>query len=126
MFPLPPKAEAFGILAEQLPNFQKIACEKAFQQAKNLLASSKVLVHYNPAIPIKMSVDASAYGVGAVISHVLPNGDEKPITNENAYTEQESSDYHPPTPEQTTPELTSNASTSRYPSRNRHPPERYM
>ena len=29
---------------------------------------------------------------------------------------------HPPTPEQTTPELNQNQSTSRYPSRNRQPP----
>ena len=54
-------------------------CEKAFQQAKNLLVSSKVLAHYNPAQPIKLAAYASAYGVGAVISHVLPNGNEKSI-----------------------------------------------
>ena len=56
-------------------------CQKAFQQVKNLLASSKVLVHYNPAVPIKLAADASAYGVGAVISHILPNGNEKPIAS---------------------------------------------
>ena len=43
-------------------------CNKAFQQAKDALASSKVLVHYDLALPIKMAADASAYGVGAVIN----------------------------------------------------------
>lgn len=34
-------------------------CKKAFQQAKNLLTSSKVLVHYHPALPIKLAADVS-------------------------------------------------------------------
>ena len=33
----------------------------------------------DPARPIKLAVDASPYGVGAVISHSMPNGDERPI-----------------------------------------------
>jgi hypothetical protein len=41
--------------------------------------SSQVLAHYNPKLPIKMVADTSAYGVGAVISHVYPDGSEKPI-----------------------------------------------
>ena len=38
-----------------------------------------MLAHYNPALPISLAGDASAYGIGAVISHILPNGTEQPI-----------------------------------------------
>ncbi len=54
-------------------------CVRAFEKAKALLTSSPVLVHYDPKLPMRMAADASAYGVGAVISHVFPNGEEKPI-----------------------------------------------
>ena len=50
------------------------------RQGKNLLTTSRVLVHYNPDLPIKMAADASAYGIAAVVSHVFPDGREKPIT----------------------------------------------
>ena len=45
----------------------------------NKLVSAKVLAHYDPDLPMKMAADASAYGVGAVILHVYPNGYERPI-----------------------------------------------
>ncbi|XP_064394484.1 uncharacterized protein K02A2.6-like [Halichondria panicea] len=45
--------------------------------AKDQLVSADVLTHYNPDLPIRM---ASAYGIGAVISHVLPDGSKKPIS----------------------------------------------
>ena len=48
-------------------------CQKAFHALKEQLASSKVLVHYGPDLPLKLDCDASAYGVGAVLSHVFPN-----------------------------------------------------
>jgi len=54
-------------------------CEKAFNCLKTHLASEKVLVHYDISLPLQLACDASAYGVGAVISHVTENGDEKPI-----------------------------------------------
>lgn len=54
-------------------------CQESFQRAKEALVSSKVLVHYNPLLPLKLAGDASAYGVGAVISHVMEDGSERPI-----------------------------------------------
>ena len=54
-------------------------CDYAFKQAKELLASSNVLIHYDLDLPITLAADASSYGIGAVISHTLPSGEERPI-----------------------------------------------
>ncbi|XP_048590103.1 uncharacterized protein K02A2.6-like [Nematostella vectensis] len=54
-------------------------CEQAFTSAKELLQSAKVLTHYDVNLPIKLACDASPYGIGAVISHVMPGGEERPI-----------------------------------------------
>ena len=54
-------------------------CAKAFECAKTQLTSSNLLTHYDPSLPIQMAADASAYGVGAVISHRFPDGSERPI-----------------------------------------------
>ena len=51
-------------------------CTRAFQEA---LVSSSVLAHYDPKLPMKMAADASAYGIGAVISHVYSDGSERPV-----------------------------------------------
>ena len=56
-------------------------CEEAFKKAKDSLSSSNVLVHYDPSLPVILESDASQYGIGAVIFHRFPNGDERP----NAY-----------------------------------------
>ena len=57
-----------------------IECTKAFNGAKKAISSTGVLVHYDPNLQqLTLAGDASAYGIGAVISHVLPDGSEKPI-----------------------------------------------
>ena len=55
-------------------------CKAAFQEAKNRLVSSQILVHYDSNLPILLAGDASAYGVGVVISHVTSDGRERSIT----------------------------------------------
>ena len=55
-------------------------CQKAFDKLISLLLDSDVLVHYNPDVSIIPADDVSNYySVGAVISHVMPSGLEKPI-----------------------------------------------
>ncbi|KAL0159700.1 hypothetical protein M9458_043425, partial [Cirrhinus mrigala] len=51
----------------------------AFEEAKQLLLGSTVLVHYDGNRPLKLACDASPYGVGSVISHIMDNGEERPI-----------------------------------------------
>ncbi len=52
---------------------------QAFSKLKQLIATAPVLTHYDPELPIVLDADASAYGIGAVISHTFPNGEERPI-----------------------------------------------
>ena len=51
----------------------------AFQASKRLLSSSSLLVHFDPKVSLSLACDASAYGVGAVLSHRWPDGSERPI-----------------------------------------------
>lgn len=54
-------------------------CKAAFNEIKSIMASERVLTHYNPKLPIKLVCDASQYGIGAAIFHVFENSVEKPI-----------------------------------------------
>ena len=53
--------------------------DKAFHESKKLFTSSKLLIHFDPKLPLLHSCDASAYGIGAVLAHQMPDGLEKPI-----------------------------------------------
>ena len=46
---------------------------------KAQIASDLVLTHFDSALPVRVASDASPYGLGAVLSHVMPTGEERPI-----------------------------------------------
>ena len=45
--------------------------KEAFDRVKKALSSCAVIVPYNPQLPVKIDTDASATGIGAVISHMM-------------------------------------------------------
>ncbi|XP_024868818.1 uncharacterized protein K02A2.6-like [Temnothorax curvispinosus] len=53
--------------------------EAAYSEIKNLLTSPQVLIPYDPALPLLLATDASKTGLGAVLSHRLSNGEDRPI-----------------------------------------------
>ena len=55
------------------------SCETAFQKAKSEMTSNKVLEHFDVKLPITLACDASAYGIGAMISNINSEGEERPI-----------------------------------------------
>ena len=54
-------------------------CEQAFTEAKRMITSEQVLTHYDLALPVRLACDASPTGIGAVLSHVMPDGSERPV-----------------------------------------------
>ena len=77
-------------LATTLPTFHDLlqkerpwrwteGCERAFFKSKKQLQDSPLLVHYDLKKPLLLACDATPYGVGAVISHFMENGEETPI-----------------------------------------------
>ena len=53
--------------------------EGSFQALKDKLTSSPVLTVYDKNMPVILDCDASQYGLGAVISHVYSDGEERTI-----------------------------------------------
>ena len=52
--------------------------QAAFQKVKSILQED-LLTHYNPTLPLVMASDSSSYRLGAVLSHEMPDGSERPI-----------------------------------------------
>ncbi|XP_017891009.1 uncharacterized protein K02A2.6-like [Ceratina calcarata] len=69
----------YNLLKDKVPFNWNKQCENAFIQAKQAFCENKILAHYDPKLPLILAVDASSYGVGAVLSHIYPNGSERII-----------------------------------------------
>ena len=67
------------LLKQSVPWQWKDEQQQAFENSKQLLSSSQLLVRFDPTLEIRLACEASAYGIGAVLSHVMPDGSEKPI-----------------------------------------------
>ena len=67
------------LLGKNVPWNWTDACKQACETVKQLSTSSSVLVHYQPERTVTLAVDASPYGVGAVISHEMDDGLDRPI-----------------------------------------------
>ena len=51
----------------------------AFAKAKRALQDDSLLVHYNSTRQLVLACDASPYGLGAVLSHIMDDGQERPV-----------------------------------------------
>ena len=74
----------FGQLPYQLtrknvPFDWKEECKYAFNALKQELSSNRFLIYFNPKLPLVVACDASKVGLGAVLAHKLPSGEEMPI-----------------------------------------------
>ena len=72
-------APLYALLRRDTPWSWSKKREEAFQAAKKLLTSADVLVHFDPDLPLLLACDASSYGIGAVLSHRMQDGSERPI-----------------------------------------------
>ena len=53
--------------------------KKSLNRSKELLLSSQFPTHFDPDLELVLACDASAYGIGAVLAHRMPDGTEKPV-----------------------------------------------
>ena len=52
---------------------------KSIPKSKEMILKAPVLCHFDASKPVKLTCDASAYGLGAVLSHQTAEEVEKPI-----------------------------------------------
>ena len=68
-----------SLLQKDVPFQWTQECKIAFNKCKLAISGYQVLVHYDVKKPIQLACDASPYGVGAVISHIMTDGTERPV-----------------------------------------------
>ncbi|XP_055836596.1 uncharacterized protein K02A2.6-like [Episyrphus balteatus] len=68
----------YNLLRKDVEFCWSVEAQNAFQNCKKLLLTNNILELFDPSKPIIVATDASPYGVGAVLSHIV-NGVEKPV-----------------------------------------------
>ena len=72
--------EPFNRLKRKDGSFQWGKDERdAFQSLKSTINNSSLLVHFNPNLPLKLTTDASQTASDGLLSHIFPDGSERPI-----------------------------------------------
>ena len=54
-------------------------CQAAVNKVKSMITLDLVLMNHDPAFPLILACDASAYDLSADLSHKLPDGSERPV-----------------------------------------------
>ena len=72
-------APLYKLLKRDAHWYWKSKQSTAFQLAKNALQADSLLVHFDPGKQIVVACDASPLGLGAVLSHIMQDGQERPI-----------------------------------------------
>ncbi|XP_037932566.1 uncharacterized protein K02A2.6-like [Teleopsis dalmanni] len=79
-YPLPLRETSINMLRRKdVPFRWGTEQNRAFMQLKNLIIKATELAHYREDLQLHVAADASSYGIGAVLSHILADGSEKPI-----------------------------------------------
>ncbi|KAL4100823.1 hypothetical protein QTP88_020852 [Uroleucon formosanum] len=71
-------APLYNLTKNKIPWNWSDECRSAFENIKQALIKSQLLVTYNPDLPLVVTCDSSSDGVGAVLSYLI-DGEEKPI-----------------------------------------------
>ncbi|RWS18592.1 uncharacterized protein B4U80_06799, partial [Leptotrombidium deliense] len=63
----------YELLQKDVPFEWSKECQTAFESLKEKLITAPVLVHFSEKHPVVIHTDASGYGIGAVIAHIINN-----------------------------------------------------
>ena len=69
-----------ALLRKETPWEWSSSCQQAFDKLKRMIVSAPILTHFDPEKEIFVHADASPYGLGAVLSHLMADGKEKPVS----------------------------------------------